>query len=192
MVPLCRVWLRDEHLKEDFRDCLRQAMQQDIARGLVKPEYSAADMLVFLLRNIAHSNAVLTAGKLLKQDRNDFWSIVRAGRLSFQRLCDAAIFATSPKSRRPGLLPQVSSACGSHTTSRASSVDSQGVEAPSIVPSILSATENPASKEERKKDRYTQFKSVPNVNIGHHYVDVLSRYGLGSLLMVFAGEQKHK
>ena len=136
-------------------------------------------------------NAVFTAGKLSKQDRNEFWSIVRAGRLSCQRHCDAAILATSLKSR-PGLLPQISSACGSHTTSRASSVDSQGVEAPSIVPSILSATENPASKKERKKDQYTQFKSVPNVHIGHHYVDVLNRYGLVSLLMVFAGEQKHK
>ena len=176
MVPLCRVWLRDVHLKESFRTCLREAMHRELASGIVKPCSSATDMIVFLLRNIAHSNAVLTTGKLSTQDRSRFWPIVSSGRISFQRLCEAAILVTSmPKRGRQGDQPQIPS----QASSRASSVDSN-------------ATEDPTMVATKKKKQYSQYKAVPNVHIGHHYVDVLDRYGLVSLLTVFAGEQKHK
>ena len=153
--------------------------------GIVKAEYSATDMLVFLLRNIAYSNAVLTAAKLTTQDRRDFWPIVSSGRISFQRLCDAAIFATStPKHGRPRLQSQIPSGA----TSRATSVSLEGVDGLSIQATAEDATVAAT----KKKRQYMQYKTVPNVHIGHHYVDVLNRYGLPSLLMVFAGEQKHK
>ena len=175
MVPLCRVWLRDVHLKNDFKRSLRQAMFRELADGSMDAASSATDMLVFLLQNIAHSNAVLLAGKMSTQDRSQFWNIVRVGRASFQRLCEAAILAMSMSGRCGRLKPQIPS----QPTSRAPSVDS-------------AASEDAMATASKKKKQYMQNKAVPNVHIGHHYGDVLDRYGLVSLLTVFAGEQKHK
>ena len=185
MVPLCRVWLRDIHLKGEFRTCLRQALHQEIANGFVRPDSSATGMLIILLKNIAHSNAVLTTGKLSTQDRSRFWPIVSSGRVSFQRLCEAAVLATSmPKRGRQRGQPQVPV----QASSRATSVDTDVVETSSLQP----ATEDAALVASKKKKQYLQYKALPNVHVGHHYVDVLDRYGLVSLLTVFAGEQKHK
>ena len=176
MVPLCRVWLRDVHLKEEFRHCLQQAMHRELANNIFRPDSSTADMLVFLLKNIAHTKAVLTTGKLTTQDRSRFWPIVSSGRISFQRLCEAAILVTSmPKRGRQRTRFQMPSQPSSRTTS----VDSN-------------ATEDTTVAATRKKRQYAQYKAVPNVHVGHHYMDVMDRYGLVSLLTVFAGEQKHK
>ena len=185
MVPLCRVWLRDIHLKGEFRTCFRQALHQEIANGFVRSDFSATDMLIILPKNIAHSNAVLTTGKLSTQDRSHFWPIVSSGRVSFQRLCEAAVLATSmPKLGRQRGQHQVPS----QASSRATSVDSNVVETSSMLP----ATEDAAVVATRKKKQYSQYKELQNVHVGHHYVNVLDRYGLVSLLTVFAGEQKHK
>ena len=156
-------------------------MHRELANNIVKPDSSAANILVFLLKNIAHSNAVLTTGKLTTQDRSQFWPIVSSGRISFQRLCEAAILATSmPKRGRQITRFQTPFV----TSSRTTSVDSNAT------------TDSNASEDATavvgKKKQYVQYKAVPNVHIGHHYMDVVDHYGLVSLLTVFAGEQKHK
>jgi hypothetical protein len=44
----------------------------------------------------------------------------------------------------------------------------------------------------QKAVKYRQWAQRPNVHIGLHYVEVLRRYGLVSLVMVLPGELKHK
>ena len=43
----------------------------------------------------------------------------------------------------------------------------------------------------QKAVKYRQWACRPNVHIGLHYVDILRRYGLVSLLMVLPCELKH-
>ena len=208
---MCRIWLRDSYIKEAFGKALQELLSRDVARDLGRTP-SVTDIIVFILSNIGRSNAILTANELTTEDRRLFWPTLMTGRTSFQKLCEAAILATAmnargnqrstrlqPRSQHLRAASRQSRAAfrqprAASQQSRATSQQSRASsQATSVADSQVAVGDDPSTNITSKKERdYQQFKTVPNVHVGHHYNDVMERYGLVSLLMVFAGEQKHK
>ena len=194
---MCRIWLRDSYIKEAFGKALQELLSRDVARDLGRTP-SVTDIIVFILSNIGRSNAILTANELTTEDRRLFWPTLMTGRTSFQKLCEAAILATAMNARgnqrSTRLQPRSQHLRAASQQSRATSQQSRASsQATSVADSQVAVGDDPSTNITSKKERdYQQFKTVPNVHVGHHYNDVMERYGLVSLLMVFAGEQKHK
>ena len=205
---MSRLWLQEDSVKKAFRHGIQRAFAEDIKKGILFGNNpSAVDIITTVLVHNVRANILLTADELTVDERQPekFLEIVVTARRLFQGFCNAAANASSSRRRsRAGSIASVAPTTVGMSSGPSTLGLGVGVELGAVEEMVVfedhdvfesgRRPDDPTVQEmtTRKATQYRQWLARPNVHIGLHYVDVMQEYGLPSLMMVLAGEMKHK
>lgn len=214
---LLRTQLKDEYIQLDFRQAIRQELEDPVLNYLIaqfdmpKVSILASAIVTRFITAIVRNNINLMSNKATLDQRNVFLSEIKLYRRLFQSIIEAGTIAANKKlqSRQSSLDPDTSkrstttrrAAKKAAITRRRSKSRAVGRRGSSNITrddtpdtnALADSIETEVSLEDSiRSTEYRKIKNRPNVYIGLYQATAIQEYGFASNLNVLAGEDKYR